>query len=85
MVRYLGYGSLLLDRLVFFGFYPRVLSTYWPVGGIDWGSILQIFGYHIVRSGFFGGRDNFVFEDSVLSGDKLIALFVTTFFDWSRA
>ena len=30
-------------------------------------------------------RNNRIFEDLVLSGDKLLELFATTFFDWSRA
>ena len=44
VVRYFGYGALPLDILVFRGFYLRGLLTYWPAGGIGWGSILQMFG-----------------------------------------
>ena len=50
VVRFFGYRVFPLDLLVFLGFYLKGLLTRWPVGGIGWGSILQMFGiwYHIV-------------------------------------
>ena len=59
VVRFFGYGALPLDILVFLGFYLKGLLACWLVGGIGWGSILQMFGiwYHIVWCGLFGRKE----------------------------
>ena len=40
---------------------------------------------HCVMCIIWRERNNSIFEDSVLSGDKLLELFATALFDWSRA
>ena len=69
VVRYLGYGALLLDCLVFVGFNLRGLSIFWPVGGIGWGGAFfkyLEFGPTLCDVDYLEGRNNCIFEDLVL-------------------
>ena len=43
------------------------------------------FGPSLCDVDYLRERNNRIFEDSMLSGDKLLKFFVTTLFDWSRA
>ena len=85
VVKYLSCGALPLDLLVFMD------STY--EGYRLTGQLEELVGEAFFKCLEFGHcvmwiiwreGNNRIFEDSVFSRDKLLALFATTLFDWSR-
>lgn len=88
VVRYFGYGALPLDLFVFLGFYLwsviDLLAVWQNWSGKHSSNVWNLVP-HCAMWIIWRERNNRIFEDSVISEDKLLELFATTLFDWSHA